>query len=89
MANVDTLSFGNAVRHLLKDRGIKQVDYAEQLGVTSASVSRMLADAGGSPSLNKALAALKPLGFTVAIVRQDVDLPEGSVLLREVKKAED
>lgn len=89
MANVDTLSIGGAIKRLLASSELKQKTLAEEAGVTSASLSRMLADAGGSPSVNRTLSTLKPLGFTLAVVKNGEPLPEGSILLRETKKAKD
>lgn len=83
MASVDTLSFGGAVKRLIKQEGIKQIELANELNIPAASVSRMLSDAGGSPSLKRVLAVLETCNCSLAVVSKDADLPEGSILLHE------
>lgn len=87
--NARKLTFGNAAKALLKDEGLTQHEVAERLGVTDASVSRLLADGGGSPSLRKMLSVLELTGSSLAIISNDAPLPEGCILLKEAKKEED
>ena len=57
-------AFGHRLRVLLADRGMSQVELAEQSGVTRQSVNNYMTR-GTSPSLSKAVSIARALGVSV------------------------
>ena len=69
-------SFGHRLRVLLADRGMSQVELAEQAGVTRQAVSNYMTQ-GTSPGLSTAVAIARALGVSVDDL---VDKPIGELV---------
>lgn len=82
MAQVDTVSFGKAFSQILKEKKISQKNLASEINRSNVVINRMANDVQ-SPTLDNAIKALKPLGYTLAVVEESADLPESSFLLHE------
>ena len=69
-------AFGHRLRVLLADRGMSQVELAEQAGVTRQSVNNYMTR-GTSPSLSRAVDIARALGVSVDDL---VDKPIGKLV---------
>lgn len=73
------MQFRQAFRAIMSARGYSQAALAEKVGVSPTSVSSMLSK--GNPSINAVSAYLGAMGYSVALVPNGTNLPEGSHVL--------
>ena len=82
MPYVNTVSFGEALEAACRIKGAsKGIDMAEMLGMSPSRFAQIKNNAN-SPKINGAIEVLHEIGFTLAVVPDNCELPEGSSLLR-------
>lgn len=72
-SEIQRLSFGELLNMKIEEKGIAKSELAGTLGVTNASITRMLKDEH-SVSVDKALAVLDELGLCLVVVEKDDDI---------------
>ena len=73
------MKFQQAFRVIMSARGFTQAALGDKVGVRQSSISSMLAK--GNPSINAVSAYLNAMGYSVALVPDGVNLPEGSYVI--------
>ena len=61
----DTAEFGARVRALRREKGLRQDELADRIGVTRMTISRL--ERGESVSVDTALRALSECGYAIAV----------------------
>ncbi|MDR3661195.1 MAG: helix-turn-helix transcriptional regulator [Mycobacterium sp.] len=61
----DTTEFGESIRALRREKGLRQDELADRIGVTRMTISRL--ERGESVSVDTALRALSECGYAVAV----------------------
>lgn len=74
-------SFRSAIRRVMKARRWTQVALAEADGVRYSAVQRMCS-AEGNPTIDTLTRRLEIMGYGVALVPDDAELPDGCLRLR-------
>lgn len=75
------MTFGEALKTILRARGYTQREFGEMIGVKQGSISSMMAES--TPRLNTTMDYLEPLGYRVAFVPVGSKLPDGSFVIDE------
>lgn len=81
----DTYSFGEVLDELLRSKGIKKTEIAKEVGMTDAAIHRLINNST-SPSSDRIMKILAPLGYDLAVVKRGSKLPKGSFVLHQVKE---
>lgn len=74
---METRTIGQIFSTLLESKGMSKLGASKQLGITDAAVHRIIKDEN-SPSVNRTIKVLGLFGYTLAAVKKDSELPEGS-----------
>lgn len=68
----DTAEFGERIRTLRRNKGLRQDELADRIGVTRMTISRL--ERGESVSVDTAVRALSECGYAIAVVPKFVRL---------------
>ena len=68
----DTAEFGECIRALRHEKGLRQDELADRIGVTRMTISRL--ERGEAVSVDTALRALSECGYAIAVTAKFVRL---------------
>lgn len=81
----DTYTFGEVLDELLKSKGIRKTQIAKEVGMTDAAIHRLINNST-SPSSDRIMKIIAPLGYDLAVVKSGSKLPKGSFVLHQAKE---
>ena len=76
------LTFGEILGRIISDQGLSKMAASKLIGKSDPAVHRLINNAS-SPSIDTSLKTLEPFGYTLAVIKKDASLPEGSCLFKE------